>query len=206
MVADPTRLRAEHEPDVFNARNALLRSAAHAFSEHGLKGSTVREIAAEAGVNNTLITYYFGSKEKLWMDVVGWLLSEEHKAGKRSFDPSGDLQEQFREHLKAAFTHTPVEVVLAKILSKESTVGIAQTVKGKMLPPIFAQARRYFEKVHELGIATRLSGEQMFQIFSAVKYWWLTAAYDVELVTGESAHTEEAAQKQADLMFQVFTA
>lgn len=206
MATDPTRLTEEHEPVVFNTRNALLRAAAHTFAEHGLKGSTVRGIAAEAGVKNTLITYYFGSKEKLWMEVVGWLLDEERNAGRMSFDPSGDLRAQFREHLRILFTHTPVQVVLAKVLSREPTSGMAQSVKAKSLPPIFKQARRYFDTVHELGIATRLSGEQMFQIFSAIKYWWLTAAFDVELVTGQSPHTKEAAEKQADLMMKLFTA
>lgn len=206
MVAITTRLTEEHRPRASNTRNALLCAAANVFSEHGLKGSTVRQIAAESGVNNTLITYYFGTKENLWIEVVGWLLDEEQKKGKRGFDELGDLRAQFRQHLRDAFTYTPVEVVLAKILSKEPSSGIAQSVKGEKLPPIFAQARRYFVRVHELGIATRLNGEQMFQVFSAMKYWWLTAAFDVELVTGEPPHTDEAAKRQGDLLFEMFTA
>ena len=206
MVAITTRLTEEHRPRASNTRNALLCAAANVFSEHGLKGSTVRQIAAESGVNNTLITYYFGTKENLWIEVVGWLLDEEQKKGKRGFDESGDLRAQFRQHLRDAFTYTPVEVVLAKILSKEPSSGVAQSVKGEKLPPIFAQARRYFDMVHELGIATRLNGEQMFQVFSAMKYWWLTAARDVELVTGEPPHTDEAAKRQGDLLFEMFTA
>lgn len=205
MVADATRLTEEHQPRTFNTRSALLCAAANVFAEHGLKGSTVRQIAAESGVNNTLITYYFGSKEKLWVEVVGWLLDEERKVGMKRFDMSGDLEAQFREHLKTSFTYTPVQVTLAKILSKEPVSGIAQTVKAEKLPPIFKQARRYFDHVHELGIATRLSGEQMFQVFSAIKYWWLTAAFDVELVTGEPPHTDESAQRQAELLFDMFT-
>ena len=206
MVSSTARLTEEHQPRAFNARNALLCAAANVFSEHGLKGSTVRQIAAESGVNNTLITYYFGTKEKLWIEVVGWLLDEERKTGKRRFDESGDLRAQFRQHLRDAFTYTPVEVVLAKILSKEPSSGVAQSVKGEKLPPIFVQARRFFDMVHELGIATRLNGEQMFQVFSAMKYWWLTAAFDVELVTGEPPHTDEAAKRQGDLLFEMFTA
>ena len=205
MGAEATRLTEAHEPRSFNARNALLRGAANVFSEHGLKGSTVRQIAAEAGVNNTLITYHFGTKEKLWIEVVAWLLDEERKAGDRSFDPSGDLRAQFRQHLRNSFTYTPTQVVLAKILSKEPSSGVAQTVKGDKLPAVFAQARRYFDRVHELGIATRLTGEQMFHIFSATKYWWLTAAFDVELVTGEPPHTDKAAKRQADLLYELFT-
>ena len=198
------RLTEEHLPPVVNSRNALLQAAANLFSEYGLKGSTVRQIASESGVNSTLITYYFGSKEKLWMEVVGWLLDEEHRAGGMQFDPSGNLRAQFREHLKEMIAYTPKQVVLAKILAKESSAGISQCVKSEKLPPIFAQARRYFNQVHELGIATRLSGEQMFQVFCAIKYWWLTAAFEVELVVGQAPHSKTAAQRQADLLFDLF--
>ena len=205
MDATSTRLTEEHEPRMFNARNALLRGAANVFSEYGLKGSTVRQIAAEAGVNNTLITYYFGTKEKLWIEVVGWLLDEERKLGQRHFDVSGDLRAQFREHLRSSLTYTPMQVVLARILSMEPSSGIAQSVKGEKLPAIFAQARSYFDRVHELGIGTRLTGEQMFHVFSAIKYWWLTAAFDVELVIGKSPHSRTAAEQQANLLFDIFT-
>ena len=210
MIANSTRLTEEHQPRAFNSRNAILCAAANVFSEYGLKGSTVRQIAAESGVNNTLITYYFGTKEKLWIEVVGWLFDEElegaRKMANRRFDESGDHRAQFRQHLRNAFTYTPVEVVLAKIMTKEPSTGLAQSVKGEKLPLIFAQARRYFEMIHELGVATRLNGEQMFQVFSAMKYWWLTAAFEVEMATGEPPYTDEAAKRQGDLLFEMFTA
>ncbi len=39
------------------------------FAENGFEGSSVRDIAQEAGVNVAMISYYFGSKEKL-MEAV----------------------------------------------------------------------------------------------------------------------------------------
>ncbi len=48
---------------------AIINTAERLFSVTGFDGTSVRDIAAEAGVNVAMISYYFGSKEKL-MEAV----------------------------------------------------------------------------------------------------------------------------------------
>ena len=43
----------------------ILDTAEKLFAEHGYDGTTVRDIADAAAVNLAMISYYFGSKEKL---------------------------------------------------------------------------------------------------------------------------------------------
>lgn len=43
----------------------IIETAEQLFSERGFDGTSVRDIADEAGVNVAMISYYFGSKEKL---------------------------------------------------------------------------------------------------------------------------------------------
>ena len=43
----------------------IMEAAEELFSEKGFDGTSVRDIAEEAGVNLAMISYYFGSKEKL---------------------------------------------------------------------------------------------------------------------------------------------
>ena len=43
----------------------ILDATERLFAEHGYDGTSVRDIAQEAGVNVAMISYYFGSKEKL---------------------------------------------------------------------------------------------------------------------------------------------
>ena len=43
----------------------ILQVAEKLFSEHGFDGTSVRDIAKEASINIAMISYYFGSKEKL---------------------------------------------------------------------------------------------------------------------------------------------
>lgn len=54
-------------PDV---RQALLAAAVGLFSEQGVAGTTVAEIAARAGVTSAMVHYYFKTKDQLLDAVV----------------------------------------------------------------------------------------------------------------------------------------
>jgi AcrR family transcriptional regulator len=43
----------------------IIDIAERLFAERGFDGTSVRDIADEAGINVAMISYYFGSKEKL---------------------------------------------------------------------------------------------------------------------------------------------
>ena len=47
-------------------RQSILDASEGLFSRHGFYGVTVRQVAAEAGVDTALIHYYFGSKRELF--------------------------------------------------------------------------------------------------------------------------------------------
>jgi AcrR family transcriptional regulator len=51
-------------------RLAILNSAIEAFTRHGYDGVGVREIAEAAGATAMMVNRYFGSKEKLFAEVV----------------------------------------------------------------------------------------------------------------------------------------
>jgi AcrR family transcriptional regulator len=55
-------------------REIILSAAMKLFGQKGFEGTSVREIASGADVNPAMISYYFGSKEKLFEKLV------EHKA------------------------------------------------------------------------------------------------------------------------------
>ncbi|MEZ5939524.1 MAG: TetR family transcriptional regulator [Hyphomonadaceae bacterium] len=57
-------------------RAAILKSARAAFVKSGYDGAGVREIAAGAGVTAMMVNRYFGSKEKLFAEVVAQTMAE----------------------------------------------------------------------------------------------------------------------------------
>ncbi|HWA92687.1 MAG TPA: TetR family transcriptional regulator [Rhizomicrobium sp.] len=56
--------------DAAATRAAILDSARKAFARAGYDGAGLREIAAGAGVTAMLVSRYFGSKEKLFAEVL----------------------------------------------------------------------------------------------------------------------------------------
>lgn len=51
-------------------RETILQAARHRFAEAGYEQTTLRDIAADAGIDHALINRYFGSKEGLFARTV----------------------------------------------------------------------------------------------------------------------------------------
>jgi AcrR family transcriptional regulator len=91
-----------HSPDAHppRRRNAaatrarLLDSARELFLQHGYRATGLREVAAKAGVDVTLVRRYFGSKQNLFTEAT---------------DVSGDIQ---------AIQHAPDEAVGQHLISR----------------------------------------------------------------------------------------
>ena len=64
-----------------DARNRILTSARELFADNGIGNTSIRAVAAAAGVDSALVHHYFGTKEKLFaaavhipidpMDIIG---------------------------------------------------------------------------------------------------------------------------------------
>ncbi|WP_299184179.1 TetR/AcrR family transcriptional regulator [uncultured Chryseobacterium sp.] len=54
----------------------ILFAAEALFAEKGFEGTSTREIAKAANVNISMISYYFGSKEKLYEKLVEYRMNE----------------------------------------------------------------------------------------------------------------------------------
>ncbi len=63
--ASPKRRR-----DAVATRKAILEAATRRFTTEGYQRAGVREIAADAGVTAALVNRYFGSKERLFTEVI----------------------------------------------------------------------------------------------------------------------------------------
>ena len=56
---------------VVDTRDSILQAAVKAFAERGLGGGRINLISRAARSNDRMIYYYFGSKEKLFVEVLG---------------------------------------------------------------------------------------------------------------------------------------
>lgn len=57
--------------DATDKQDFLLSVAEELFAEHGFDGTSIRMIAEQSGMNVAMISYYFGSKEKMFEELIG---------------------------------------------------------------------------------------------------------------------------------------
>lgn len=82
-----------------DGREALLDATVKVVARLGLRGMTYRAVAAEAGVNNTLISYHFGSRNALLIAAMDWAVqrtSSRTSAASVVTDPDGFAEETVR--------------------------------------------------------------------------------------------------------------
>ena len=141
--------------DVGN-RTRLLQAATDAFAEQGFEGASLRAIADSAGVSFQLITYYFGSKEALWIATVEYLFERYLETGKGlGFTTSGNIYEQFHNHLRLLLTDMQQRPQLRKIWIQEyfaNSERYHNVIKPQIKRLIDDLAMPYYREVVRLGI------------------------------------------------------
>ncbi|UQS23483.1 MULTISPECIES: TetR family transcriptional regulator [Amycolatopsis] len=97
----------ERQRDPARTRKLILDAAAAEFAANGYAGARIGAIAARAGVNQQLISYYFDGKEGLYR-----AMSERWQQREAELVPSGTpLPEQLRRYVLEALSN-PDEVRL----------------------------------------------------------------------------------------------
>jgi AcrR family transcriptional regulator len=194
--------------DVDN-RSRLLHAATDAFAESGYEGASLRAIADNAGVSFQLIAYYFGSKEELWVATVDYLFERYLETGKGlGFTPSGNLPEQFHNHLRLLLTDLLQRPQLHKICVQErlaNSTRFRNVIAPKLEHLFTTLALPYFREVVRLGIVERFTAEETCFLWSSVCKANTVATDFIEHTLGLAPDSAKAVERQVDLMFAILT-
>ncbi len=113
-------------------RDRILASASEVFATKGFKDSTVRAICDLAGVNLAAINYYFGDKERLYIESI----KQAHRQrGERFPLPHWDPQTPPRDKLRSF-----VGNLLQRMLDDSDDACHMQLMMREMLHPTAACA------------------------------------------------------------------
>jgi AcrR family transcriptional regulator len=116
-------------PDVppTEPRQRLLDAAMTEFAEQGFTAASVRDICKRAGMNVAAVNYYFGDKERLYIEAVkrAHVCTDGPDAGSPPEWPPGTPPvEKLRGFIRmmAAKMHAPAEPTSLKLLMRELAV------------------------------------------------------------------------------------
>ncbi|BCW88661.1 hypothetical protein sos41_18020 [Alphaproteobacteria bacterium SO-S41] len=115
-------------------RAAILESARRAFVARGYDGAGVREIAEGAGVTAMLVNRYFGSKEKLFAEVVAAAMAAPSILTQENVHAADAGARIAREMVAAtAAGATPLDgfLIMLRSASSERAAEIGQVEIGK---------------------------------------------------------------------------
>jgi AcrR family transcriptional regulator len=144
-MSTSSRKRTGRRPGKSRTREAILEAARRQFAELGYDRTTIRSIAAEAGVDAALVLHYFRSKQELFLAVVelpfdpaaelpALLAGDRRKVGERLARmfvgalEDADARNRWTSMIRAAASEPAAAEMLRQLLTKRVFVPLAETL------------------------------------------------------------------------------
>jgi hypothetical protein len=124
------------------------------------------------------------------------------------FTSTGNLAEQFRNHLRLLLTDMLQRPQLRKIWIQEYLADSPRyhnVIRPRIKQLYETLARPYFEEVVRLGIVERFTAEEISLLWSSVVQNNVVYPYYVELALGVPAGSPKSVERQVDLAFAILT-
>ena len=133
----------------------ILNAAVQQIAEVGWSAVTTRRIAEQAGVNNALIHYYFGTKDALLLEAASSMFAEEFEGPMTRMFTAPTFTEGLRayvDYLRAIEDHSPGVIVTVEALLR----GARDEAVRTWIETLLGGARQLIE---QLVIASQARGE-----------------------------------------------
>lgn len=165
---------ADDKVEDLGARQRLLEVSVKLFAERGLDGTSVRDIAKESGLNLSLVSYYFGGKEGLYLELIQGFarnVSEELERVISLFERESPTAENIKKFLGALVeSFSAIRLShpdMGRILQRERASGLpyASEVYEKTFAPIADALVRQLVKAQKKGLVRKEVNPLLVVIF-----------------------------------------
>ncbi|MBE1547631.1 AcrR family transcriptional regulator [Mycobacterium sp. OAS707] len=126
-----------------DTRNVILGAARRLFADTGYDKTSVRDVAAAAGVDPAMIRHYFGSKVELFRATMGWPFEPADIAARITAGDRGDIGERltrvFFEAWEQPESRAPLLAILRGAATHEESANLVrQFIQGQVYAHIAA--------------------------------------------------------------------
>ncbi|CAN5810574.1 hypothetical protein BH11PSE1_BH11PSE1_15800 [soil metagenome] len=207
MTAVATRPRgrpARTARPVEETRSAILDAALKLFSERGFEGAAMRDIAALAGVEHSLLRYHYSDKATLWRAALSRLIAHmnaEMAAGWRTTRDQPVL-ERFKVTLRDYVRYCARYPEHARIMVQEA-VGDSDRVAWiaeQIVKPQHRGLSRLLQGMMDLGHLPRLPIRNLIYMLSAAAQSPFTLAGEVRHAYGVDMSDPDEIERHAEAL------
>jgi len=189
-------------------KRKLLDAALEAFSEHGFKGTSTRDIAARAGVHHPLITYHFSNKDRLWRSAVKYVFGDfiaalQNAQREHSHDcPKTRFATMIRIYVHYAARHP----ALHKIILQESSNPSDRLdwLSENFLKPLSDISSGYIAELQEKGVTPPGNPALIYNMIRASSGGLIALALELRKTANIELESTEDLDSLADLIISVF--
>ncbi|MFC1442906.1 TetR family transcriptional regulator [Streptacidiphilus sp. N1-10] len=158
-VGRPAGSRTGHSP----AREQILKAARRQFAQGSYSATTVRAIAAEAGVNPALVIHHFGSKRDLFVATLHVPANLHQQIADLIRTDAADMGHRLaRLYLglwQDPVTRAPIAAMVRSVISDtEATEAFGQFMTAALVGPVVAAMGRDQPQLRISLVASQLIG------------------------------------------------
>jgi AcrR family transcriptional regulator len=211
MSETATRQRGRPARDarsVEETKAVILQAALTLFSERGFEGVALRDIAAKAGVEHSLVRYHFTDKARLWRAALSDLIDKMNAERAASWRATRGqpLVERFKQYLRDYVRYCAHHPEHARIMVHETvgdsdrTAWIAEQIVG----PQHRAGRRTLTALMDEGVLPRMEPRHLIYMLAAAAQAPFTLAGEVRHAYGVDTSSEAEIDAHADALIAVF--
>jgi TetR/AcrR family transcriptional regulator, upper aerobic nicotinate degradation pathway regulator len=172
-----------------DTRESILQAAVKVFAERGLGGGRVNLISRAARSNERMIYYYFGSKEKLFIEVLGKIYRDMWEAERALdldlSDPVGALRQVVQFTMNHYLAHPEMLALLNnENLHKGRYVSKSKTMKDLSSPALDLMGGIYRRGVEEGVFRHGLKPLHIYLSILALNYFLVSNRYTLSAFLG----------------------
>lgn len=166
MTTPGRRGRRPGSPDT---RRAILDAARRSFADTGFGSTTIRAVAAEAGVDPALVHHFFGTKSDLFVAAMELPIDPRQVIAERVFGPAvGDpdgIGERLLRGFLSAWDDPDLQPALVAMVRRAFEPGGDTLFRDGFLPAVLIPAARQLE-IDRPELRMPIVGSQMMGIIT----------------------------------------
>jgi AcrR family transcriptional regulator len=164
--APRTRRRRGPRGDAAETRSAVLEAARARFAAHGYDGTKLRDVAADAGVDVALVSYFFGSKDGLFAAALAFGFNPVDVVEELTRERVDGLGERLLGRVLQLLDENPGSPFLALVRSAATNEQAAELLRGFVQREMLGRVARAID-APEPELRAALAGSQMVGMIMA---------------------------------------